>query len=173
MATSGGGGRTRRRRARGRRRRGAGPSDGSVRDYTLRFSASSTTSIEKAYRTHWVSPELSAQRRKRLGERLNRPPDLLVIAASRPWTCGRCRAAYGAGEFLMMVEYAPACMDCAELGHLEFLPSGNPTLTRRAKQASASTAVVVRWSRARKRYERRGILADSDAIEQARATLGS
>lgn len=141
--------------------------------HLLRFSASNSPSIEQAYRTHWVSPALSERRRAQLDERLNRPPDLLVIAGSRPWICDRCHAEYRAGDFLMMVDDGPVCMDCADLGHLEFLPSGDATLTRRAKQASALTAVVVRFSRARKRYERQGILADPHAIEQARATLGS
>jgi hypothetical protein len=36
----------------------------------LRFSVSGATEIERAYRTHWVSPELSAAKRKR------REPDL-------------------------------------------------------------------------------------------------
>ncbi len=31
----------------------------------LRFSVSGATQIERAYRTHWVSPELSAAKRKR------------------------------------------------------------------------------------------------------------
>jgi len=55
----------------------------------------------------------------------------------------------------------------ADLGHLEFLPSGDAALTRRAKKASRLSAVVVRWSVRRKRYERQGILAESAAIEQA------
>ena len=36
--------------------------------------------------------------------------------------------------------------DCADLGHLEFLPSGDAALTRRATKASRLSAVVVRWS---------------------------
>jgi hypothetical protein len=59
------------------------------------------------------------------------------------------------------------CLDCADLGHLEFLPSGDAALTRRATKASGLSAVVVRWSRRRNRYERQGILAEAAAIEQA------
>jgi hypothetical protein len=58
-------------------------------------------------------------------------------------------------------------MSCADLDHLIFLPSGDAALTRRARQASRLSAVVVRWSRSRKRYERQGILADEAAIQQA------
>ena len=53
----------------------------------LRFSASGDPRIEQAYRTHWVSPELSERKRERLAEQQNRPPDLVVIAAIKPWTC--------------------------------------------------------------------------------------
>ncbi|EUA22441.1 hypothetical protein I552_6932 [Mycobacterium xenopi 3993] len=68
---------------------------------------------------------------------------------------------------MIMEDAGPLCLDCADLGHLEFLPSGDATLTRRAKKASRLSAVVVRWSRSRKRYERQGILAEPDAIERA------
>jgi hypothetical protein len=47
------------------------------------------------------------------------------------------------------------------------LPSGDTALTRRAKKASRLCAVVVRWSRSSKRYERQGILAEAEAIERA------
>ena len=50
---------------------------------------------------------------------------------------------------------------------LVFLPSGEAALTRRAKKASGLSAVVVRWSRTRKRYERQGLLVEEAALEQA------
>ena len=50
---------------------------------------------------------------------------------------------------------------------LVFLPSGNTALTRRARKASTLSAVVVRWSRARKRYERQGVLVEHPALELA------
>lgn len=133
----------------------------------LRFSAGDDPSIEQAYRTHWVSPELSERKRERLAEQQNRPPDLVAVAAINPWTCSECRDEFGAGAVLMMQDAGPHCMDCADLGHLEYLPAGNAALTRRAKRLSAVSVVVVRWSRSRKRYERQGILAEPAAIEQA------
>jgi hypothetical protein len=66
-----------------------------------------------------------------------------------------------------MEDVGPLCADCADLGHLVFLPSGDAALTRRAKRISGLSAVVVRWSRARKRYERQGILVEAEAIERA------
>jgi hypothetical protein len=137
----------------------------------LRFSASADPSIEQVYRTHWVSPELSKRKRERLVEQQNRPPELVVIAAIKPWTCTTCRGEFGAGAILMMDDAGPHCMDCSDLGHLEYLTAGNAALTRRATKLSRLSAVVVRWSRSRKRYERQGILAEPEAIEQAEAEL--
>ena len=66
-----------------------------------------------------------------------------------------------------MEDGQPLCTGCAELDHLVFLPAGNAALSRRAKQASRLAAVVVRFSRSRKRYERQGILVEEAALEQA------
>jgi hypothetical protein len=66
-----------------------------------------------------------------------------------------------------MDDTGPLCLACADLDHLVFLPSGEAALTRRAKKASGLSAVVVRWSRTRKRYERQGLLVEVAALEQA------
>jgi hypothetical protein len=60
-------------------------------------------------------------------------------------------------------------MRCADLAHLVFLPSGDAALTRRAKGHSRLSAVVVRFSRARRRYERKGILVEEHALDRAEA----
>jgi hypothetical protein len=52
----------------------------------LRFSVSGATEIERAYRTHWVSPELSAAKRERRVERRSRLPDV-VLSPLEDWTC--------------------------------------------------------------------------------------
>jgi hypothetical protein len=94
-----------------------------------------------------------------------RPSDLLVIAASKRWTC---RLLTGSSRgCLTMDDAGSLCIGCADLGHLKFLPRGDTALTRRARKASRLSAVVVQWSRARKRYERQGVLAEPDAIAQA------
>ncbi len=126
----------------------------------LRFSMTGDADVERAYRTHWVSLEL----RQRAVERQSRPPDLVVIRPTKDWTCVACG---GTGDLLFMENAGPHCLDCVDLGHLEFLPSGNAALTRRAKKASRLCAVVVRWTRARKRYERQGILVEPAAVERA------
>ncbi len=48
-----------------------------------------------------------------------------------------------------------------------FLPSGNTALTRRARKHSPLHAIVVRFSSARKRNERQGILIKEAALQQA------
>jgi hypothetical protein len=92
---------------------------------------------------------------------------LLVIAAIKPWACALCTAQFGPGNLLTMDDAGPLCLDCADLGHLEYLPRGDAALTRRAKRGSRLSVVVVQWSRARQRYERQGILAEIEAIDQA------
>ena len=130
----------------------------------LRFSRGGDAGIEAAYRTHWVSPELSEAKRRRIEERQSAVPDLVVISALNTWTCTVCS---GTGERLIMEGPGPVCLVCADLDHLVFLPAGNAALTRRAKKASALSAVVVRFSRSRGRYERQGLLVEEAALDQA------
>jgi hypothetical protein len=61
------------------------------------------------------------------------------------------------------------CLSCADLDHLSFLPPGDAALTRRARNYSTLAAVVLKWSRARKRYERQGLLVEEQALQRAEA----
>ncbi|MGH9111219.1 MAG: DUF2293 domain-containing protein [Acidimicrobiales bacterium] len=136
-----------------------------TRDHgTLRFSRNGDADVERRYRTRWVSSTLSVGRRRKLTESQSRPPDLVVISALRDWECTECS---GTGELLFMEGDGPLCLECAELDHLVFLPAGDAALTRRAKKASGLSAVVVRFGRARRRYERRGILVEDAALASA------
>ena len=130
----------------------------------LRFSRSGDAGIEAAYRTHWVSPELSVAKRRRIQERQSAVPDLVVIAALNTWACSACS---GTGELLIMEGPGPVCLVCADLDHLVLLPAGNTALTRRARKASALSAVVVRFSPSRRRYERKGLLVEEAALDHA------
>lgn len=71
------------------------------------------------------------------------------------------------GEFLFMEGDRPLCLGCADLDHLVYLPRGDTALTRRARKHSSLSAVVVRFSRARQRYERQGVLVEENALERA------
>lgn len=131
------------------------------RRQTLRFSRSGNAAIEESYRTHWVSPELSEKKRERLAEK-SRAPELVVIRPlNTEWTCHRCG---GTGGLLMMETPGPACLRCVGLDDLEYLPAGDALLTRRAKAKSTRCAVVVRFSRTRRRYERQGLLVEPQAL---------
>jgi hypothetical protein len=130
----------------------------------LRFSNRGDTRAERAYRTHWLSPDLSEGERAKLAERQSRAPELVVIEPLGDWECAHCG---GSGGLLLMEEPGPVCMACADLDHLVFLAAGDAALTRRARKSSGLSAVVVRFSRARKRYERQGVLVDEAALEQA------
>lgn len=132
----------------------------------LQFSVGGDPAIEKAYRTHWVSPDWSEAKGRRLAERQSKPPDLVVIDALGDWTCTECS---GTGQLMLLEGPGPLCMACADLDHLVFLPRGDTALTRRAKKASSLSAVVIRFSRTRKRYERQGTLVAEEALARAEA----
>lgn len=136
---------------------------------TLRFSRSGDHTIERLYRTHWVSPELSEKKRERLAEKTSRAPELVVIQPlNTEWTCHRCG---GTGGLLMMENPGPACLRCAGLDDLEFQAAGDALLTRRVKAKSTRHAVVMRFSRSRGRYERQGVLIEPRALADVERDL--
>jgi hypothetical protein len=97
-----------------------------------------------------------------------RAEEIKVFISSREGTCGECGAPLTRSAWICLDKAKGAlCLSCADLDHLEFLPTGDAALTRRAKQASALWAVVLKWSRARRRYERQGLLVEQKALETA------
>ncbi|SEH47341.1 hypothetical protein SAMN04489835_0211 [Mycolicibacterium rutilum] len=90
--------------------------------------------------------------------------------ASHALECAKCRSA---GDVLLESRGSEAlCLDCLELGHLQFLPAGSAPLTRRVVKASAEPIGVMRWNPRWSRFERQGILAEPAVIEAAaRASL--
>jgi len=83
--------------------------------------------------------------------------------------CAGCAAELARGDFVQVHrEQGVRCLNCVGLGGLEFLPSGDAALTRRAAAGSARHAVVVKFSRARKRNERQGVLVEESALAKAR-----
>jgi len=60
---------------------------------------------------------------------------------------------------------------CVGLDDLEFLPAGDALLTRRVKAKRARSAVVVRFSRSRRRHERQGLLVEPQALTDAERDL--
>jgi hypothetical protein len=94
-----------------------------------------------------------------------KPDDLLVISPVKAFTCAECGTTDA--DLMRLEDDAPHCLACVDLDHLVFLPRGDTALTRRARKASTLSAIVVRWSRARKRYERQGVLVEQPALELA------
>jgi hypothetical protein len=135
----------------------------------LRFSKSGDPTIEKLYRTHWISGKLSERKRERLVERASRAPELLVIQPlNDTWKCHRCGRT---GDLLIMESPGPACLRCAGLDDLEFLSAGDALLARRVKAKSARHIVVVRFSKTRRRYERQGLLVEPHALTEGQREL--
>jgi hypothetical protein len=94
--------------------------------------------------------------------------EIKVFISNRDGTCFECNSALGQSAWICLAESKGAlCLNCADLDHLEFLPTGDAALTRRAKQGSTLWAVVLKWSRSRKRYERQGLLVEAASLEAA------
>ena len=93
--------------------------------------------------------------------------EILVFIVRRDTKCSECGEELGSGSFLYLEKDKALCLSCTDLDQLEYLPSGNPALTRRSTKHSKIHAKVLKWSRTRNRYERQGILAEPKAIEQA------
>src|SRR4030042_4415571 len=94
--------------------------------------------------------------------------DLRVFISTTDSTCDECGEELGRGAWITLQKKKGAlCLACADLDHLVFLPPGDAAITRRARKYSTLAAVVLKWSRARKRYERQGLLGGNGALEEA------
>jgi len=94
--------------------------------------------------------------------------DMRVFISTQDSTCDECGENLGRGAWITLMEGKGAlCLSCADLDHLVFLPSGDAALTRRARKHSTLSAVVLKWSRGRKRYERQGLLIEARGLEEA------
>ncbi len=94
-------------------------------------------------------------------------PEIVVFEILRDSVCSECGEELWKGRLLRMEDDRPFCMTCADLAHLIFVPRGDAAITRRASKYSTLRAVVVRFSRARRRYERQGILVEEAALSRA------
>lgn len=94
--------------------------------------------------------------------------DLKVFITHQDSTCDECGEKLGHHAWITLVENKGAlCLSCADLDHLVFLPAGSAALTRRSAKYSTLSAVVLKWSRVRKRYERQGLLVEEAALQRA------
>ena len=107
-------------------------------------------------------PEVSKQ-----PEAAGAAPEPIVFSILRASQCSQCKTKLESGSFLNLEQGQPLCMTCADLDHLVFLPRGDTALTRRARKHSSLSVVVVKFSRARQRYERQGVLVEEAALDKA------
>lgn len=93
-----------------------------------------------------------------------------VFISHRDSKCDECGEELGRQAWITLEENKGAlCLACADLDELVFLPTGDAALTRRSKKYSTLSAVVLKFSKARGRYERQGLLVEEDALAQAEA----
>jgi hypothetical protein len=94
--------------------------------------------------------------------------DIKVFISSRESKCDECGENIEKNARISLNRSRGVlCLTCADLGHLVFLPSGDTALTRRSRKHSDLVAVVLQWSKSRKRNERQGLLVEEKALEKA------
>jgi len=100
--------------------------------------------------------------------------EIKVFISSRESICAECKEELGRHAWITLhADKGALCLSCADLDHLDYLPAGDTALTRRSKKYSKLYAVVLQWSKRRKRYERQGLLVEPKAIDQAEGECAS
>ena len=141
---------------------------GRDQSHELRVTADADPEMEAFFRTCYAPADITPRKLDALKKKLNKPPDLVVfMTVSESAVCQECDETIERGEFLFREKETSLCLRCADLDYLDFLPSGDAAMSRRARKHSPLSAIVVQFNRRAKRYERRGVLVTSQAIEQA------
>jgi hypothetical protein len=100
----------------------------------------------------------------------NKSEEIKVFISHRDSKCDECGEELGRKAWITLEQGKGAlCLACADLDQLVFLPSGDAALTRRARKHSVLSAVVLKFSKARGRYERQGLLVEENALDKAEA----
>jgi hypothetical protein len=103
-------------------------------------------------------------------EKPSQTDEIKVFISNRNSHCGECDQDLGKKAWITLErEKGALCLACADLDELVFLPAGDAALTRRSKKYSNLSAVVLKFSKTRGRYERQGLLVEEAALEQAEA----
>jgi hypothetical protein len=101
---------------------------------------------------------------------MNKTDEIKVFISHRDSKCDECGEKLGRQAWITLERDKGAlCLSCSDLDHLTFLPTGDAALTRRSRKHSMLSAVVLKFSRARRRYERQGLLVEEEALQQAEA----
>jgi len=92
----------------------------------------------------------------------------VVFVSNRDCVCEGCGEIIGRGALITLsMSRVARCLTCSDLDQLVFLSSGDAALTRRAVKHSVLSAAVLKFSRARKRNERQGVLVTEAALDLA------
>ena len=117
-----------------------------------------------------VPNALPSSRLVLLSQSMTKTEEIKVFISNRDSKCDECGEELGRKAWITLERDKGAlCLTCADLDHLIFLPAGDAAVTRRARKHSALSAVVLKFSRARRRYERQGLLVEDKALQQAEA----
>ena len=137
---------------------------------SLKISPAGDQQQDVFFKTHFRSANLTEKQKERIEKKNNKAPDLVVFESVGDGSdCSECSQKIEQGELFFLERQQPLCLQCADLDHLEFLPSGDATLTRRSRKHSPLSAIVMRFNRRRKRHQRTGVLVATAAIEFAHA----
>ena len=94
--------------------------------------------------------------------------NIIIFISTKETLCDDCGQTVHKNNYIKLTHERKAyCITCADLDHLIFLPSGDACISRRAKKYSTLNAIVMQWSKSRRRNERQGILAEEEAIKKA------
>jgi len=141
---------------------------GRDQSHELQVTADANPETERFFRTYYAPADITKRRLESLKKKLNKPPDLVVFIMQRESaTCCECGIKLSRGESIFQEQNDSLCLHCADLDHLEFLPSGNAAMSRRSKKYSPLSAIVIQFNRKARRYQRRGILVTAAAIKKA------
>jgi hypothetical protein len=96
--------------------------------------------------------------------------ELTVFISNRDSACGECNEKLRRDAWITLErEKGALCLACSDLEELAFLPRGDAALTLRSKKYSTLSAVVLKFSKSRRRYERQGLLVEEEALSKAEA----
>ncbi len=113
----------------------------------LRRSGPPSAAVQRHRRgRHRARVSLLDDTRSQACGRATKPAPRLVMPVN-DWSCASCG---GSGDLMFLEDAGPLCLDCADYGHLVFLPSRDAALTRQAKRAAGFRRCGA-VSRARKR----------------------
>ncbi|MFN7920609.1 MAG: hypothetical protein U0Q16_10965 [Bryobacteraceae bacterium] len=129
----------------------------------LRFTDTGDRIVESMYRMTYVSDDPPPAP--------EHEPDRVFWLRGEA-KCARCRQWQAEGKPAKVNGGVVTCLRCAKLDGLEFLPAGDGLLTRLAREYSPRFAVVLRFSYAKDRYLREGVLVEGEAIARAKSELG-